>query len=85
MEEVIQSRQGRQQIKAKPPDSQGKESIQAIAWGADQWRKYSKYGREDREEFYMSTHLLLVDQSACSTYNIELHTYYRLQVEPRRR
>ena len=33
MEEVIQSRQGRKQLKEEPPDSQGNESIQAIASG----------------------------------------------------
>ena len=33
MEEVIQSRQGWQQLKEEPPDRQGQESIQAIASG----------------------------------------------------
>ena len=33
MQEVIQSRQSWQQLKEKPPDSQGKESMQAIAPG----------------------------------------------------
>ena len=34
VEEVIQSRQGLQQLKEEPPDRQGKESIQAITtWG----------------------------------------------------
>ena len=36
------------------------------------------------EEFYMITHLLLVDQTASSTHNLELHSYCRWQVVPRR-
>ena len=45
LEEVIQSKQIRKELKEEPPDSQGRESIQAITSGADQWRKSSRAGR----------------------------------------
>ena len=37
--DVIQSRQGRKQLKEEPPYSQGNESIQQYHLGADQWKK----------------------------------------------
>ena len=39
---------------------------------------------EDMEEFYMSTHFLLVEKLAHRTHNLQLLSYYREQVDPRR-
>ena len=38
---------------------------------------------EDMKEFYMSTHFLLVEKLAHKTYNLQLLSYYREQMEPR--
>ena len=46
--------------------------------------RQSKYGLEDSGELYMSTHFLMVDQVAPRAHNLELHSYYRWQVEQRR-
>ena len=48
MEEAILSRQGRQQLKEESPDSQGKESIQAIASGGRPVEEDIRAGREGR-------------------------------------
>ena len=43
------------------------------------------YDMGDREEFYMNKHFPVVDQLSRRTNNLKLFSYYREQVEPRRR
>ena len=52
VEEAFQSRQGRQQLKEKPPDSQGKESMQIVASGRGPVEKViqSRQGRQQLKE-----------------------------------